>query len=103
MITCRPLIGLDGCFLKGEYRGQLLTAIGKDGNNQMLPIAYAVVEAETINQEKNWVFIFDQQNHRLCVRHLYSNFRKRHPHAHLNELMWQVAKATTMQEWKRIM
>ena len=47
MITCRPLIGLDGCFLKGEYRGQLLTAIGKDGNNQMLPIAYAVVEAET--------------------------------------------------------
>lgn len=45
--TCRPLIRLDDCFLKGEYGGQLLTAIGKDGNNQMLPIAYVVVEAET--------------------------------------------------------
>lgn len=31
--TCRPLIGLDGCFLKGVYGGQLLSAVGKDGNN----------------------------------------------------------------------
>jgi len=45
--TCRPLIGLDGCFLKGRYAGHLLSAIGKDGNNQMMPIAFAVVEAET--------------------------------------------------------
>nr|XP_027186490.1 uncharacterized protein LOC113784480 [Cicer arietinum] len=43
--TCRPLIGLDACFLKGEYGGQLIAAVGKDGNNQMIPIAYAVVEA----------------------------------------------------------
>ncbi|XP_073220694.1 uncharacterized protein [Cicer arietinum] len=45
--TCRPLIELDACFLKGEYGGQLIAAVGKDGNNQMIPIAYAVVEAET--------------------------------------------------------
>lgn len=45
--SCRPLIGLDGCFLKGFYGGQLLTVVGKDGNNQMLPLAFAVVEAET--------------------------------------------------------
>ena len=45
--SCRPLIGLDGCFLKGRYGGQLLSAIGKDGNNQMIPIAFAIVEAET--------------------------------------------------------
>jgi hypothetical protein len=36
---CRPLIGLDGCFLKGLYGGQLPTDVGKDGNNQMCPIA----------------------------------------------------------------
>lgn len=47
--TCRPLIGLDGCFLKSYYGGHLLTTIGKDGNNQMIPIAYVVVEAETID------------------------------------------------------
>ncbi|XP_024634512.1 uncharacterized protein [Medicago truncatula] len=45
--TCRPLISLDGCFLKGRDGGHLLAAIEKDGNNQMLPIAFAVVEAET--------------------------------------------------------
>ncbi|CAN1266044.1 hypothetical protein LINPERPRIM_LOCUS12415 [Linum perenne] len=32
---CRPIIGFDGCFLKGELPGMLLSAIGKDGNNQI--------------------------------------------------------------------
>ncbi|XP_058783216.1 uncharacterized protein LOC131657882 [Vicia villosa] len=44
---CRPIIGLDACFLKGDYGGQLMSAVGRDGNNQIYPIAYAVVEAET--------------------------------------------------------
>ncbi|XP_055962319.1 uncharacterized protein LOC130015693 [Mercurialis annua] len=30
---CRPLIGLDGCFLKTVCKGELLTTIGRDGNN----------------------------------------------------------------------
>jgi len=45
-ISCRPIIGLDGAFLKGKYGGELLTTIGRDANDQMLPIAYAVVEVE---------------------------------------------------------
>ncbi|XP_027916010.1 uncharacterized protein LOC114175451 [Vigna unguiculata] len=45
-VSCRPIIGLDGCFLKGQYGGELLTAVGRDANDQMLPIAYAVVEVE---------------------------------------------------------
>ena len=43
---CRHVIGLDGCFLKTETKGQLLSVVGKDGNNQMYPIAWAVVEGE---------------------------------------------------------
>ncbi|KAL8457748.1 hypothetical protein ACS0TY_035568 [Phlomoides rotata] len=35
---CRPIIGLDGCFLKTFLGGTLLTAVAKDGNNQMYPI-----------------------------------------------------------------
>ncbi|KAH0639585.1 hypothetical protein KY285_036171 [Solanum tuberosum] len=42
----RRCIGFDGCFLKGVSKGQLLVAICKDGNNQMLPLAWAVVEVE---------------------------------------------------------
>jgi hypothetical protein len=45
--TCRPIIGLDGCFLKGYFGGQILAAIGRDPNDQMLPIAFVVVEGET--------------------------------------------------------
>ncbi|XP_052728489.1 uncharacterized protein LOC128195289 [Vigna angularis] len=45
-ISCRPIICLDGCFLKGYYKGELLTGVGRDPNDQMLPLAYAVVEVE---------------------------------------------------------
>ncbi|CAN1182226.1 hypothetical protein LINPERHAP2_LOCUS35858 [Linum perenne] len=30
---CRPMFGLDGCFLKGEVLGMILSVVGKDGNN----------------------------------------------------------------------
>ncbi|XP_042005720.1 uncharacterized protein LOC121754424 [Salvia splendens] len=43
---CRPVIGLDGAFLKIYLGGILLTAVGIDGHSQMYPIAWAVVEAE---------------------------------------------------------
>ncbi|WOG86678.1 hypothetical protein DCAR_0205895 [Daucus carota subsp. sativus] len=43
---CRPLIGLDGCHLKGPYGGQLLSAVVADSNDGMYSIAWAVVEAE---------------------------------------------------------
>lgn len=36
---CRKFIGLDGCFLKSYVKGELLAAIGRDGNNRMFPIA----------------------------------------------------------------
>ncbi|GKU99635.1 hypothetical protein SLEP1_g12450 [Rubroshorea leprosula] len=37
--NCRRIIGLDGSFLKGVCKGILLSAIGRDGNNQMFPMA----------------------------------------------------------------
>ena len=43
---CRPVICIDGTFLTGKYSGQILTAIGVDGNNQVLPLAFAFVESE---------------------------------------------------------
>ena len=43
---CRPLIGLDGCFLKGSYKGYLLSAISRDANDNMYPICVAIMESE---------------------------------------------------------
>ena len=49
--SCRPLIGLDGCFLKERIKGQLLVALGRDANNAIYPIAWAVVKVEN---NENW-------------------------------------------------
>lgn len=38
------------------YVGHLLAAIGKDGNNQMLPIAFVIVEAKT---KDSWDWFLD--------------------------------------------
>ncbi|XP_057790886.1 uncharacterized protein LOC131007996 [Salvia miltiorrhiza] len=43
---CRPIIGIDGCHLKGPYHGIMLTAVGMDANNGIYPIAKGVVSNE---------------------------------------------------------
>ncbi|MDV3166549.1 MAG: hypothetical protein Q8807_02620 ['Waltheria sp.' little leaf phytoplasma] len=53
---CRPFIGLDGCFLKSFIKGELLTAVGRDANNQLFPIAWAVVEVECYD---SWTFFLE--------------------------------------------
>nr|AAP44660.1 putative mutator-like transposase [Oryza sativa Japonica Group] len=45
-VNSRPVLCIDETFLTGKYRGQILTAIGVDGNNQVLPMAFAFVESE---------------------------------------------------------
>ena len=102
---CKPIIGLDGCFLKGVYGGQFLAAVGIDANNETWVIAYAVVESECkeswvwfldllvkdveIVNQFGYTFILDKQKgllpafeqvvpnseHRFCARHLFTNFR----------------------------
>lgn len=41
--SCRPLLALDGTFLKAHHKGTLLAAVAYDANNQMFPFAFAVV------------------------------------------------------------
>ncbi|XP_074373717.1 uncharacterized protein LOC141714074 [Apium graveolens] len=53
MDGCRPLIGLDGCHLKGPFGGILLTAVATDPNDGMYLVAWAQVEAEN-NDSWSW-------------------------------------------------
>ncbi|XP_057247113.1 uncharacterized protein LOC130589662 [Beta vulgaris subsp. vulgaris] len=43
---CRHILGVDGCHLRGTFPGICLAAVGKDGNNNLFPVAWAIVEAE---------------------------------------------------------
>ena len=50
---CRRVVGFDGCFLKEPLKGELLSAISRDANNQIYPIIWAVVEYEN-KDSWNW-------------------------------------------------
>ncbi|KAL0325119.1 UNVERIFIED_CONTAM: hypothetical protein Sradi_5081200 [Sesamum radiatum] len=102
---CRPIIGVDGCHLKGPHGGVLLTAVSIDPNNNLYPLAYAIVSGETreawerflgllksdlnMVREDAYTFISDKQkglipafesvfpgsDKRYCVRHLHGNMK----------------------------
>ncbi|KAG7593720.1 Zinc finger SWIM-type [Arabidopsis thaliana x Arabidopsis arenosa] len=104
----RPLIGIDGTFLKHAVKGCLFTAIAHDANNQIYPVAWATVQSENadnwlwfLNQLKHdlnlkdgsgYVVISDRckgiisavksalpnAEHRPCVKHIVENLKKRH-------------------------
>ncbi|KAL7199229.1 hypothetical protein ACSBR2_021502 [Camellia fascicularis] len=48
---CRPLLFLNATFLKGCFKGFLLAATAKDGNQGLFPLSYAVVDFENT---ANW-------------------------------------------------
>ncbi|KAL4282895.1 hypothetical protein GQ457_16G000570 [Hibiscus cannabinus] len=122
---CRPVIGVDGCFLKGFLKGEILSAVGKDSNNQIFHVAWAYVEVENreswawflnhlkddLNLENgdNLTLLSDMQKglleevsmclphveHRYCARHMYANWKKDHKGGDLQLLFWNCCKATT--------
>uniref|UniRef100_A0A0A9DJV3 MULE transposase domain-containing protein n=1 Tax=Arundo donax TaxID=35708 RepID=A0A0A9DJV3_ARUDO len=70
---CRHVLCVDGTFLTAMYKGQILTAIGVDGENQVVPIAFAFVECE---RTESWLWflrwvkravVMDRPN--VCILH----------------------------------
>ncbi|XP_050285007.1 uncharacterized protein LOC126724565 [Quercus robur] len=54
---CRLIIGLDGCHLKGRFGGQILFAIARNANDNIFPVAFAVVEQKN---NDSWVWFLQQ-------------------------------------------
>ncbi|KAL3518658.1 hypothetical protein ACH5RR_021247 [Cinchona calisaya] len=101
----RPVIGLDACHLKGPCGGQLMHAVGRDGNNQMYPLALAVVEIEN---KDSWMWVLRKLSmpgveHRFCLRHLYANFKLLFKEKDLEDLIWRAASAYTLEEHREHM
>ncbi|XP_015948300.1 uncharacterized protein LOC107473261 [Arachis duranensis] len=49
----KPLVSIDGTHLYGKYGGTLLVAIAQDGNSNILPVAFALVDGENA---ESWSF-----------------------------------------------
>ena len=74
---CRRVLSVDACFMKGSWKGQIYAAIGRDGNDQMYPVAWGIGARENrdtwhwflrslqedleIQDGNYWTFISDQQ------------------------------------------
>ncbi|XP_074354039.1 uncharacterized protein LOC141692963 [Apium graveolens] len=59
----RPIISIDGNFLKGRYRGKLLIAMGVDSNNHPFPLCYGLVDEETY---ENWSWFLQCIRRQVC-------------------------------------
>ncbi|XP_052114488.1 uncharacterized protein LOC127745600 [Arachis duranensis] len=50
---CKPLVSIDGTHLYGKYGRTLLIAIAQNGNSNILPVAFTLVEGENA---ESWAF-----------------------------------------------
>ena len=125
----RPLLIIDATHLKGQYKGTNLVAVGMDGNNQIVPIAFGICKGETgpswswwmsvlkecIGDNHNLLFISDRHAaialavrnefplafHAVCCRHLMMNISLKTKK--IKGQYWKTCKAYTPQEFTRNM
>ncbi|KAK9069470.1 hypothetical protein SSX86_011374 [Deinandra increscens subsp. villosa] len=126
---CRPYIALDACHLKGKFNGVLVAATSVDGNNAMFPVAFGVLESENKNSwiwflellrkaigtpeglvissdmqkglEVAILQVYPNVEHRECIRHLYSNFKKHYRGDIFTRNLWRAARTFNATEHER--
>ncbi|XP_071727413.1 uncharacterized protein [Rutidosis leptorrhynchoides] len=114
----RPLIIVDGADLKGKYKGSNLIAVGMDGNNSIVPLAYGICSGESgltwtwfmsklkecIGEVQELVFISDRHLgiaqgirevfpnafHGICCHHLLMNINLPKKE---DWIFWKICKA----------
>ncbi|KAL5563434.1 hypothetical protein UlMin_033181 [Ulmus minor] len=115
----RPLVGVEGCHVKGPYIGQLLSVVGEDSNNFMFLIAYSIIEQENkdswawflnllmtdleIDTGRGWTFISNRQKGLVQVLgELLPKAKHRFWEA-LRTKVWAAAKATIVAAFTTVM
>ncbi|KAL2892664.1 Gag-Pol polyprotein [Bienertia sinuspersici] len=108
---CRKIICVDACFLKTFLGGQLLSAVERDGNDQMYPIAWAVVEGlgegnelVIVSDEHQSILngvasVFPNAEHRHCARHVFALWHKSFRGDEMKLAFWNIVKAYNMTDF----
>ncbi|XP_018459874.1 uncharacterized protein LOC108830788 [Raphanus sativus] len=127
----RRVIVVNGTFLKNKYKGVLLVATAVDGNSNLYPIAFGVVDSENddswgwffrqlsvvVADSKDLAFISDrnasiakaigtvyrQSTHGICIHHLLANVVKSFKGKGWTALVEQASKAYRYSEFQERM
>ncbi|XP_016178963.1 uncharacterized protein LOC107621455 [Arachis ipaensis] len=62
---CKPVAQVDETHLYGKYKGCLLVAVSQDGNNNIVLVAFAIVEGETSDA---WYFFLSNLRQHVVTR-----------------------------------
>ncbi|XBI79870.1 hypothetical protein VPH35_089192 [Triticum aestivum] len=116
---CRPYLAIDSTFLTGRFKGQLASATAIDGHNWMYPVSFGVFDSET-NENWIWFMqllrqaigspnglaictdagqavmtgvkeVFPEAEHRECMFHLVTNFKKKFHGKVFDDHLWAAA------------
>ena len=63
---CKFVVQVDGTWLYGKYKGTLLVTVAQDGNNKILPIAFAIIEGEIVEA---WLFFLKNLKRHATPQH----------------------------------
>ncbi|KAL5561682.1 hypothetical protein UlMin_031429 [Ulmus minor] len=117
----RKVVGIDGTFLKGQYRGVLLVATAQDGNGQCYPLAWGIVDFENkdawtwfLTQLKEIIgdtdelalisdrapsikkaisIVFEKAHHGACAWHVAQNIKNKFKCADIMGSYWSTVNA----------
>nr|XP_043633496.1 uncharacterized protein LOC122604691 [Erigeron canadensis] len=106
---CRPYISFDGCHLKEKFNGVLVAATGIDGNNCLYPKAIGMPNGLVISSDMQKglevaiMQVYPDVEHRECIRHLYSNFKKHFRGEFFNSRLYGAAMTYSVSQHDKLL
>lgn len=55
LTSCKRVVGIDECFLKGIFRSELLCIVRRDENNEIYSIAWGVF---CVEKKEKWKMVY---------------------------------------------
>ncbi|TXG70652.1 hypothetical protein EZV62_005587 [Acer yangbiense] len=127
----RPVVAVDGTFLKCKHQGTLFIATSLDGNNQVYPLAFGIGDSEN-DQSWHWFFtklhgligemddlvfisdrnssiakaaagVFPNSLHGICMYHIGQNMKAKFKGVEVHDIFYKCSKAYRVIEFNQIM